>query len=80
MSDIIKDGGPAFPATKIAHWPNQEVPCCEKHAGGIKNIGLALGMVVSFSDAPQNSECINCKNEADKKNTMLVEREKGAKP
>ena len=50
-------------ATKIAHWPNQDVPCCDEHAAQIKGVGEAIGLSVSFSDVTEDAECVNCQTE-----------------
>ena len=56
-----------LPATKLCHWPNQDVPCCEKHAGALKRVYAMMGAgTLSFSPAVEGSQCVNCQNEASK--------------
>ncbi len=62
---------PGWPASLIAHWPNQDVPCCDEHARKINNLSGVLGFTLSFTPAPPGSECVNCKNE--KANDELCE-------
>ena len=50
-------------ATKIAHWPNQDVPCCDEHAEKLKGLAGAMGFTVSVTDAAEGLECVNCKSE-----------------
>jgi len=33
----------------------------------MKTVGVALGLVISFTDAPEGRECANCAKEASKK-------------
>ena len=51
-------------ATQIGHWPNQDVPLCDRHAYTMRSVAAAIGLCVSFTPAPEGSECINCKHEA----------------
>lgn len=53
-----------FPATKIGHWPHQDVPCCDRHAEKMQSVADAIGLCISFSPAPCSVECVNCKYEA----------------
>ena len=70
MTDNQTPGGAAVPcisllaATQIGHWPNQDVPCCDRHADKMRAIASVIGLCVSFTPAPDGAECINCKHEA----------------
>ena len=51
----------------IAHWPGKDVPVCAEHLQKIKDVGFAMGIVVSVSYTPCSGEgltCKNCENEA----------------
>ena len=50
-------------ATKIGHWPGQDVPCCEKHAAKLKQVGQAMEVLVSFTECTTGELCTNCLNE-----------------
>jgi hypothetical protein len=49
-------------ATKIGHWPNQDVPCCEAHAKQMQATAQAMGFSVSFTDCGPEELCISCQN------------------
>jgi hypothetical protein len=54
-------------ATTIAHWPNQDVPCCEAHANKLQGLSYVLGFRLSFTAAPAGLVCVNCLNEKTRK-------------
>lgn len=56
-----------YPATKTAHWPSGPLFCCDRHCAAAERIASALGMHLAVTHAvPDNAECVNCKNEAQK--------------
>ena len=61
-----------FRATKTAHWPSGPVFCCDRHCASLERIADAMGLHLAVTHAaPDDAECINCKNEANKPNAML---------
>jgi len=51
--------------TLVAHWPNQDVPCCEEHARQIKIVGESCGLTITFSPCEDpTAVCANCESEA----------------
>jgi len=52
------------PATKIVHWPGEDVPACDEHAQQLKLVGEMLAGFISTSPAPEGMVCTNCTNEA----------------
>lgn len=62
---IAKDK--TFPATHIVHWPSGPVTACEHHARTLIGLGRFMGSHVIATEAPEGSECSNCKNEASAK-------------
>lgn len=58
-------------ATSIVHWPGQDVPACETHAGKLKALGSAMGFAVSATpNVDEDLVCTNCENEAKKAGKM----------
>jgi len=58
MSDI------KYPATRIVHWPNGPVPCCDTHAAQLAGLAGFLGSHVAQTPALDGEECMNCVHEA----------------
>lgn len=55
-----------YPATKTVHWASGPVYTCEKHAVQLNRVAQALGYHIGITEAPEGSECVNCKNESEK--------------
>lgn len=69
LHDIQKRVYPERPATKfpaayIAHWPNQSIAVCERHKAAVDKIAGAMGLEVTCTMAPANTQCVNCINES----------------
>ncbi len=55
-----------YPASLTVHWPSGPVNCCASHAEKLVATGNFLGYHVGVTEAPQDSVCTNCENEAKK--------------
>jgi hypothetical protein len=56
-----------YPATRIVHWPNGPVPCCDAHAAQLAGLAGFLGAHVAQTVALHDEQCANCVNEANVK-------------
>ena len=64
---VDKEGESMNPVIAIAHWPGKDVPVCAVHLQKIKDVGAAMGIVVSVSYTLYSGDdltCKNCENEA----------------
>jgi len=56
-----------YPASNIAIWNGEEVPCCTEHAKQLVALGQALGLNVPvYTYTGEQRECKNCVNDAKK--------------
>lgn len=53
-----------FPATKTVHCPTGPVNCCDSHASQVVSLLSIMGCHVGVTIAPDDTECLNCINEA----------------
>lgn len=53
------------PATRIVHWPGQDVPACNEHLTKLVGMGALLGFRVSWTPC-EETVCTNCESEAKK--------------
>ena len=52
-----------YPATRIVHTPNGEVPCCDTHAAQVTGLFRFLGAHIVHTAASPSDQCTNCINE-----------------
>ena len=71
MSETTTTATPALAqsgvATKVAHWPGQDVPCCEAHAQKMGALAVIMGFPLSFTECAQPMPCSNCLTEKARK-------------
>lgn len=56
-----------YPATRVVHTPSGPEPCCQKHAKKLSDLMAFMGAYTNSTDAPEWSECNNCRNESESK-------------
>jgi hypothetical protein len=56
-----------YPASFIVHWPSGPVCVCEKHMRALLGLAGVLGIHVGVDILFPDSECSNCRNEAEQR-------------
>lgn len=54
-------------ATYVVHWPGQDSPACDWHAGKLAALATSMGFTVASSPCLTNEPCKNCENEQRKR-------------